>query len=53
LASEWSNSPIIFESDCANVVKDQKRDRNRRHTLEASTPILLSQLLFSQGGGVF
>jgi ribonuclease HI len=22
LASEWSNSPIIFESDCANVVKE-------------------------------
>jgi hypothetical protein len=25
LASEWSNSPIIFESDCANVVKEQQK----------------------------
>jgi hypothetical protein len=23
LANEWTNSPIIFESDCASVVKDQ------------------------------
>jgi ribonuclease HI len=25
LASEWSNSPIIFESDCANVVKEHQK----------------------------
>jgi hypothetical protein len=47
LANEWSNSPIILQSDCANVVKEQQKGQ------ESATHLRSIYSDFAQDGSLF